>query len=210
MSAGGAWMATDGLHECNALTLVAISNAADRSTEGVCMAEFGVNLGVFKIGFTSAEVASIRARARRSTLYKGPCLVIERHSGLALDSTDDPQVGASPVLYHVHGLPWQQWRIKPSDQGTVTITAEVGGLALSAPRRPEDRSPVRLTRKTPGDECRWRLLATDDGSAYLVESAVSEHALDATEKPELLSSPHLWSSHWAPWQQWIICRLPMA
>ncbi|MGA9310726.1 MAG: RICIN domain-containing protein [Pseudonocardiaceae bacterium] len=174
------------------------------------MAEFGVNIGVFKMGFTSAEVAAMRARLRRGPLYNGPCLVIERQSGLTLDSTPEPREGTSPVLYRVHGMPWQYWRISPAGRGTVTITAEAGGLALSAPPKPEDWSPLRLRRATSGDEQRWRLRPTDDGSAFLIESAISEHALDATEEPKWELSPHLWTSHWAPWQQWIICRLPMS
>ncbi|HWO67558.1 MAG TPA: RICIN domain-containing protein [Umezawaea sp.] len=174
------------------------------------MADFGFNVGVFKVDFTSAEVAAFRARFRGDPLYSGPCLVVERQSGLALDSRQEPVEGSSPVLYPVHGLPWQHWRISPARRGTVRITTGINGLALTAPRSPEDWSPVRMNRVTSGEEQLWRLRPTDDGSAFLIESAVSEHALDATEKPEWLASPHLWSTHWAAWQQWVICRLPMA
>jgi hypothetical protein len=174
------------------------------------MADLGFNFGVFKIDFSSAEVTAMRARIRRDPLYKGPCLLIERQSGLALDVTQEPKAGTQPVLYSVHGLAWQRWFITPDGRGTVRIVAELGGLALAAPHLPEDWSPLRLQRATPGDEQLWRLRPTDDGAAFLVESAISDHAIDATEQPQSLSSPHLWSSHWAPWQQWVICRLPIS
>ncbi|MFT7840697.1 RICIN domain-containing protein [Saccharothrix sp. BKS2] len=174
------------------------------------MADFGINTGIFKVDFTSSEVAAIRQRLRRGPLHSGPCLIIERQSGLALDSTQEPHEGSSPVFYGTHGLPWQHWRIKPAGRGTFTITSATGDLALSAPRRPEDWSPVHLRRPNSSNEQRWRLHPTDDGSAFLIESAVSPHALDATQQPERLASPHLWSTHWKAWQQWIICRLPMS
>jgi hypothetical protein len=167
------------------------------------------NVGLFEIDFSSAEIASIRARFRRDPLYKGPCLIIERQAGLALDVTYEPTAGTRPVLYTVHGLPWQRWNIRPAGQGTVTITAEHGGLALAAPRAPDDWSPLTLERTASEPHQRWRLRQTDDGSAFLIESAVSAHAIDATQEPTNLSSPHLWSSHWAAWQQWVICRLPI-
>jgi subtilisin-like proprotein convertase family protein len=58
---------------------------------------------------------------------KGHAWLLNAKSGLTLDSTPEPREGSSPVLFHVHGMPWQHWRISPAGRGTVTITAEAGG-----------------------------------------------------------------------------------
>jgi hypothetical protein len=46
-------------------------------------------------------------------------------------------------------------------------------------------------------------------AAFLIQHSAATYALDTGEHAENMAEPHLWSSHWAPWQQWIICALPL-
>jgi hypothetical protein len=174
------------------------------------MAETTLNLGFLKVRFTKEQVAAAHSRLRRKPLYGGPCLLVERASGRALDVTPDAKPGERAVLWTVHGGPWQRWNIRPVGGGQVQFVSEHRSLALTAVGTPGDWSPVRLEEPTAGDRHqRWRLRPTDDGAAFLIESVMSPHALDATDAPENLTVPQLWSSHWAEWQQWVIARLPI-
>jgi hypothetical protein len=162
------------------------------------------------VSFTAEEISRFAKRLRRNPLYRGPCLILERQTGRALDATYEPKVSTQPVLWTMHGLPWQRWYLNPVGRGPVPITCEKGGLALGTKGSPGDWSEVSLQTPTGVVGQQWRLHPTDDGAAFLVESAISAHALDATDSPEDGTHPHLWSSHWAAWQQWVVARLPLS
>ncbi|MFG2044790.1 RICIN domain-containing protein [Dactylosporangium sp. NPDC048998] len=82
-----------------------------------------------------------------------------------------------------------------------------------------DRNSVRLETDRGRGNQRWRL-ATDDRVAFLVEAKQSAHAFDArtdTKVPAVEpdgsvadpTQPILWSTHWQPWQHWLIVRVPL-
>jgi hypothetical protein len=56
---------------------------------------------------------------------------------------------------------------------------------------------------------RWRLKGTDDGVAFLIENATSKACSGRWMGAWKGDDPHMWSSHWAMWQLWIILRLPL-
>ena len=172
------------------------------------MPNVGVNVTVFKLDLSPDDVKAIRSRFRRATLFGGPCLILSRDSGLALDSTGEPTVGMQPLLWTTHGLPWQQWNLRRARRGKVKIFSGVGNLALTALSQPHDWSPVTLRNEDAHGAQEWRLRPTEDGAAFLIEHGTTDHALDAGQEAENLRQPHLWSTHWATWQQWIVCRLP--
>lgn len=169
-----------------------------------------LNLGVLKIAVSAQDLRVLRSRFSRSALYKGPCLLIDRETGLALDSTTTPGSGIRPVLWTSHAAPWQQWRLRPVGGGCVQITSEVApSLTLTTDLNAGDRSWVWLDSINPGKAQTWRLNTSDDGAAFLLETRDSHHALDTGGQADRSQSPILYSSHWAAWQQWIICRLPL-
>ncbi|MFI7547400.1 hypothetical protein [Actinoplanes sp. NPDC049599] len=57
-----------------------------------------------------------------------------------------------------------------------------------------------------------RLKPTDDRVAFVIENAASVHALDPghVAADHQGADPHVWSTHWEPYQQWMIVRLPLA
>jgi hypothetical protein len=169
-----------------------------------------LNLGVVQLRLTQDELSSLRQRFNRNPLYKGPCMILSRDTGLALDAGPSSKSGDHNVLWTPHAGPWQQWRLRGVGGGEVEILSEHSGLRLTSMASPHDWGDVWLDRKQKSDwSTRWRLKATDDGVAFLIQNTASSYALDAGEKPENGRDPHVWTSHWALWQQWIIMRLPL-
>ena len=173
------------------------------------MARVTINVGVLKVEFDSADFGALR-RSRR-VLFGGPCVILCRQWGRALDAGQNAIPGTKPVVWDTHALPWQQWLLHPDgDPGSVRIESHSAGLSLSAAGR-GDWSPVRLERPRHGDSNQlWRLQPTADGSAYLIENVKTGKALDAAHEPQNGFEPHLWEPHWESWQQWVIARLPLA
>jgi hypothetical protein len=58
-------------------------------------ASLTLNLGVISLTFSQAELSALQMRFKRDPLYHGPCLLIDRRWGLALDSTTNP--GTDPA-----------------------------------------------------------------------------------------------------------------
>jgi len=169
-----------------------------------------LNLGVLKIAVSAQDLRALRSRFSRSPLYRGPCLLIDRETGLALDSTTEPAAGVRPVLWTPHAAPWQQWRLRSVGTGSVQIISEAApSLVLTTDLTAGDRSWVWLDPINAGKAQKWRLKTSDDGAAFLLETKESHHALDTGGQADLHRQPILWASHWAAWQQWMICRLPL-
>jgi hypothetical protein len=152
-------------------------------------------------------------KSSEEALFHGPCLIIDRNTGLALDATQGAVRGTNPLLWTPHAPPWQQWRLQriggprlPS--GLVRIVSEPTKLVLTKMERPHDWSPVWLEEQG-GQAQQWRLMKTEDGAAFVIEHAGSRHSLDTGAHGKNGDKPHLWSTHWESWQQWMICRLPL-
>lgn len=156
---------------------------------------------------------SVWRRFSSNPLIAGPCLIIDRHSGLALDAGPDPYNGTRPVTWTTHAAPWQQWRIKEAGDGTYRIISEFRPLALTTDHQPGNKSWVWMDPVNKHDTRQlWRLTPTDDRAAYLIETKASAHALDAKEQPLNIEDPtkvHIWGTHKRACQQWMICRLPL-
>jgi hypothetical protein len=169
-----------------------------------------LNLGVIKFSLTHDELRSLRGRFNRGPIYKGPCMIVNRDTGLALDAGPETKPGDHNLLWTAHAGPWQQWRLRGVGGGQVEIVSEASRLRLTTMAETDDWGDVWLDDKVASDwSSRWRLKNTDDGAAFLIENATSGHALDAGREAEIRRVPHMWSSHGAPWQQWIIVRLPL-
>jgi hypothetical protein len=133
-----------------------------------------LNLGVVSASFTEMELRSLKTRFNRSPLYKGPCLILNRDTGLALDAGQEAKSGAHTVLWQAHGAPWQQWRLHGVGGGAVEIVSESSGLRLTTMAEGFDWGEVWLDRKTHSNRStRWRLSAAEDGSAFLIRNADS-------------------------------------
>lgn len=187
-------------------------------------AQITVIPGVLKVMLQQSEVESLVNRFSRRPLYGGPCLLIDRYSGLALDATPDPSPppgqGTRPVLWTVHGLPWQQWRIEPMPGGLARIRSAHSGLVLTTDEMAGNRSWVWLDKKRDLPNQAWRLEPTEDRAAFVVETARSSHSLDATTDLQVPACgptrsvaapthPILWQTHFEAQQQWVIARLPL-
>ena len=172
------------------------------------MPNVGFTLGIVHIEWTSDDFEALKRRFYRNTLFGGPCLIIDRQTGLALDATPDPKPGTKPLLYTPHALPWQQWRLRSVGRRLVRIVSEQGKLSITAMERPYDWSPISLENTNEIGQT-WRLWRTRDGAAFLIEHGQLEFALDTGQDATNGKEPHLWPTHWESWQQWVICRLPI-
>lgn len=177
----------------------------------------------FKLG--PADLATLTKRFTRKPLLDGPCLILERRSGLALDSTidsqPDPDGQHRPVLWTVNAMPWQQWRIDSGPGGLSTIRSQHSGYVLTTDDPPGNHSWVWLSPDRGHRTQRWRVQPTSDKTAFVIEAASSSFALDSTLHPEVPASvderwvetpsaPIMYSSHGEPQQQWVIARLPFS
>jgi len=163
---------------------------------------------------------SLVGRFSRKTLYGGPCMLIERHTGLALDSTTQPGLRTRPVMWTPHGLPWQQWRILRTGRNSFRIASNMNGMVLTTDSSAGDGSWVWLEWDRANDDQLWTLSPTEDRSAFVIETFRSKHSLDATTSPanpaeneerdlKDPTSPILWSTNRQGWQQWMVVRLPL-
>lgn len=177
--------------------------------------------GVLKIELPETTADSIRKRYSKRSLFGGPCVLIDRRWGLALDATVNSKPKTRPVLWTPHAAPWQQWRLQRCGNGFVKIASEDNGLVLTTDAHAGDGSWVWLDQDQDREQQKWRLRPTEDRAAFLIECKNSEHALDASTDARLPAAspdgsvadptaPILWASHWAPWQQWILLRLPLS
>lgn len=157
---------------------------------------------------TDEERARFAARFRRSVL-DGPCIIVARGPGLALDIGWDQEAGWSPWFWETHALTPQQWTLERVAQPDVyTITHVGSGLRLQAPEGTRGQPTVARRRDTKRQ--RWQVVPTDDRTAFLLRSSATGAVLDATQDPARGSHPVVWDEHWEPWQQWVIARLPMS
>lgn len=164
------------------------------------------------VALTSDELESRVDRFEQDEIYGGPCLILNRYSGLALDAQIDAGAGGHTTLWPPHAAPWQQWRLRRNVEGAVEITSESAGLQLTTMRAGGDWTGVWLDDKVASDwSALWQLRPTEDRVAFVIQNAHSSHALDAGRKLDEHRSgePHIWSTNWEPWQQWLIVRLPL-
>lgn len=182
--------------------------------------QVGMGPGGVTLGLSQEMIRSMAERFSRKRLFGGPCLIISRHSGLALDSTTAPQTRTRPVLWTPHALPWQQWRITPVRKGRYSIVSEHAGRVLTTDERVGDKSWVWLERDCARPEQSWRLIPTEDSLAFVIEASHAEVSLDATVDPKIPAAEEggtvaeptpavMYSTHGGPCQQWMILRLPM-
>ncbi|MFC8529810.1 RICIN domain-containing protein [Nocardia sp. NPDC057227] len=173
-------------------------------------------------GFLQIEMGPNSTRAlgqvwKRQSKFSGQCIIVDRWSGLALDSTPDPHRNTEPVMWTVHGDPWQRWRIIKLPSKKVLIASEIGGLVLTTENAPTDGSRVWLDSYRGYPQQQWQLTRSDDQRAFQIESVVSAHALDADYSAKLPaageghsisdpSKPLMWTNWNGGCQQWTIAR----
>ncbi len=174
------------------------------------MADFTLNLVFGSITIRDKDIASLKRMFDRNPIYGGPCLILNRANGLALDAGPDSKAGAHSVLWSAHAAPWQQWRLRKTGD-EVEIASASNGLSLTTMATGSKWAETWLDDKVHPDwSRRWKLSSTKDQAAFAIENASSGYALDAGMEPDKDNKhdPHIWPTTWDPWQQWIIARLP--
>ena len=147
-----------------------------------------------------------------AALFNGPCMIIERCEGLALDGSQPLRGDLRPIFWPANAEPWQQWRIRSVGDGLVSIVNERDGLALTTDPAEKAGNGSWVTQEEfmGHDSQLWRLTPTDDRFAFVIESKQSAHALDSGKggSVERKQSPIVWDTHGGPCQQWMIAPLP--
>ena len=116
-----------------------------------------INLGFLQFELTREDFISIQHRATRSALFHGPCLLLNRQNGLALDARADAHPGTNPIIWSAHAAPWQQWRLETVGTRRARIISEPTKLVLTPAGEPWDWSPVSLQQLRNDDSQAWRL-----------------------------------------------------
>jgi hypothetical protein len=173
-------------------------------------ASLTIGIGPIKWVIPARDLASLVKRFTRDPIYAGPCLILNRASGFALDATTTPAPGTHNKLLGAHAGPHQQWRLHDMGDGEVEITSELGGLHLTTMAYPSKWGDVWLDNKEASDlSTRWRLRVSADQSAFVIENSHSRCFLDAGIGGKKEADPHVSQTNRDPWQQWVIARFPL-
>jgi hypothetical protein len=162
--------------------------------------------GILSLGLDGDDLAALRARLRRSPHPRGACVLVARDQGCALDVGREQEPGWSPWKWPLHGQGPQQWLVRPAGAGAHLLVHGPSGLALTAGG--DEGSRPTVERACGSAAQRWELRPTGDGAAVAIRSGATGLVLDATRDTEPGAHPVMWSAHGAPWQQWLVARLP--
>lgn len=174
------------------------------------MPDFTLHLLLGSITIHDKDLVALKKIFDRNPIYGGPCLILNRANGLALDAGSESGVGAHNVLWPAHAAPWQQWRLRKSGD-EIEIVSESNGLWVTTMATGHKWGETWLHNQVHHDwSRRWKLKSTEDRAAFFIQNASSGFALDAGAQPdeENKHDPHVWPANTDPWQQWIIVRLP--
>jgi hypothetical protein len=142
----------------------------------------------------------IRTVFRRKSKASGPCLIINRACGLAIDTAFGVDLGVSAHMWPPHGLRHQLWELRPSGTaGEVVIVSVANGLALDAttPTTGDIKPVMWEVHREPWQ--RWRLEDSPDGIGYLIQSVHNRRYLTVNEDGQ---------AGWEPWFEERHARLP--
>lgn len=141
----------------------------------------------------SDDISGLLHRERRPV--PGPFVLVCRHKGLAIDTGLNNQPGARPHLWSLHAYKHQLWYFRrASHRGEYLIVSIANGLALDARGKERGR---KVTMRPPRDEesQRWRMHPAADGAAFVIESVLTRHVLDAPVEAERRANIQLWDRH---------------
>jgi hypothetical protein len=171
--------------------------------------DFTFGIPPFTFTVSAREIASLVKRFTEKPLLSGPCLILNRAYGLALDATTARAAGTRTTLWGAHAGPHQQWRVEKAGRDLVEIISDPTGLRLTTAAGPQEWGSVWLDdARGSGFSSRWRLRETPDRVAFIIESesgSILDGGIDARANAE----PHVSRTDRDPWQQWIIARLPL-
>lgn len=164
-----------------------------------------INVG-FNFGLVSVEVEDIFYYFGKRQQYAGPFLIVERYSGLALETDHRAVRGWQPFLGGLHGGMGQRWVMErlTEHKGEVSIRSELNGLALDSTWDYNNGAPLLLWDSHGQDDQRWRLRPTPDKTGWYIESAKDERIIDVGENPEKGGHPWMYDDHGLAWQQFLI------
>lgn len=163
-----------------------------------------------RLPFLTIGIDNIRTVFRSRPRAGGPCLIVNRASGLALDTAFHTHLGGAAHLWPPHGLPHQLWELKPS--GTtdeVLIMSVANGLVLDStvPTAGDVKPVMWETHREPWQ--RWSLENSPDGVGHLIRSAHNRRYLTANEDSQPGWQPWFEDRHAQLSQQWLLA-LPYA
>ncbi|WP_442874266.1 RICIN domain-containing protein [Amycolatopsis sp. NBC_00438] len=147
----------------------------------------------------------VRTIFKRKSKVSGPCLIINRSCGLAIDTAFGSDLGAAPHMWTPHGLQHQMWELRPSGiAGQTLIVSVANGLALDAtvPTTGDVKPVMWEINREPWQ--RWRLEDSPDGIGYLIRSAHSQRYLTLSGAAERRWQPWFEDRHAQRSQQWLL------
>jgi len=180
------------------------------------MPTFGVeiNAGLIKLKFDDLKVKDISYYFGRKKTVAGPFLIIERKSGLALETSSKAEFGQGPVLAPVSGNIEQQWILKrvPSKSERLIIISAVNNMVLDKTDKCSTLVPFVLSKvvlnKENGHHWQWWTISpTADGIGWVICSCSDPlilPALDVGKEPTVGQGIWTWDKHELTHQQFLI------
>jgi hypothetical protein len=176
--------------------------AIDEGGDGVGEGYVEVNAGLARVGYRGDLPGWLGGRRRAL----GPFLIIGRHHGLALDTGLNLHSGSKPIIWPPNGFAHQLWKLRAvkNHWAEYLVESVENRLVLDAGAGDELSRIPTMRSRTAEPQQRWRFTRTDDGTAYVIRSALTGHALDFPVDSEPRSHPHLWECHREPHQQFLL------
>jgi hypothetical protein len=158
-----------------------------------------LNLGI--VAFEMEDFFSYFGRGTKA----GPFLLVERKSGLCLETEMRADNFWQPALTPVHGGLNQQWVLERDNRsGEIVIRSVVNGKVLDRTQDKEDQSPVVLWDMHDGAWQRWVIQQTSDKLGWIIQSAYDERAIDVGQEPKIGQGVWVWEKHELLHQQFLI------
>lgn len=141
---------------------------------------------------------------RHSNLLSGPFVLICRPKELAVDTALQYENGCWPEFRVPDAYQPQLWHFKRTAQrGEYLIVSVANGLALDS-RGTEHGRIVTMRSPDNGEHQRWRLSASADGAAFVIESVLTRHVLDGPRDTDPRTNIIMWDRHDGVNQQFLV------
>jgi hypothetical protein len=139
----------------------------------------------------------------------GPFLIIERRTGLCIETEMRAEQLWKPYLNSINGGINQQWMLKkiPKSPSEIVILSVINSMALDKTTDKANMAPIQLWRENDEAWQRWIIVSSPDKLGWIIQSAHDERVFDVGCEPKIGQAIWVYEKHERLHQQFLI--LPM-